>query len=125
MSLEAIGHQIYPIPPEVDATDLDQLALYIKSAPIGALVFVLLAQSAGSVVGGSVCGFLGRGSSMILSLIYGVLALCMASLNLILIPHPIWMVVLSLVLPIPLAVSAGVVASRLVSKPSDAIRLEP
>lgn len=27
MSLEAIGHQIYPIPPEVDATDLDQLAL--------------------------------------------------------------------------------------------------
>jgi hypothetical protein len=50
---------------------------------------------------------------MLLSLVYGILALGMASLNLILLPHPLWMIVASLALPLPLSMAAAKIASRL------------
>lgn len=110
-SFEALGHVTYPLPDDLDTTNYEQLAAYVKAAPAGALAFVLLAQSAGSIVGGAVCGFFGRSNSTLLSIVYGVLALGMASLNLILIPHPLWMIVASLALPIPLSVIAGKLVS--------------
>jgi hypothetical protein len=110
-SFEALGHRIYPIPEDLDTSNYEQLAAYVNAAPSGALAFVLIAQSAGSIVGGAVCGFFGRSNSMLLSLVYGILALGMASLNLILIPHPLWMIVASLALPIPLSMAAGKIVS--------------
>lgn len=110
-SLEAVGHNIYPIPPDLDTTNYEQLAAYVQTAPPGALICVLIAQSAGSIIGGATCGFLGRKRVTILSLVYGCIALAMAGLNVILIPHPIWMVVASTVLPIPLSIGAGKITS--------------
>lgn len=120
---ETVGHSVYPIPKDLDTTNYEQLGAYVKTAPLGALLFVLLAQSAGSTVGGAVCGFFGHSRATLLSIIYGVLALVMASLNLIMIPHPMWMIIASIALPIPLSVIAGQFTSKLVSKPSMATQL--
>ncbi len=119
-SFETLGHSVYPIPKDLDTTNYEQFGAYVKTAPLGALLFVLIAQSAGSIVGGAVCGFFGRSRAALLSIIYGILALVMASLNLIMIPHPMWMIIASIALPIPLSVIAGQVASRLVPKPRTA-----
>jgi len=122
-SFETLGHSVYPVPKDLDTTNYEQLEAYVKTAPLGALLFVLIAQSAGSMVGGAVCGFLGRSKATLLSIIYGFLALLMASLNLIMIPHPMWMIIASLALPIPLSIIAGKVASRLASKPETTTQL--
>lgn len=99
---EWLGHQLYPVPATVDPGNLSSVAEYIRSAPLGALLSVLLAQSMGSFVGGLVTGWMtGRKRGAIL--IYGLLALFMAGLNAFLVPHPTWFVIISLVLPFPLA----------------------
>jgi hypothetical protein len=107
--LEWIGQQIYPLPEGVDPSNQQQLNDYLKQAPAGALLMVLLAQCAGSFVGGVVTGWLGCSRLFQLGLIYGCLALLMAALNVYFIPHPAWFVVLSLLLPIPLALLGNVV----------------
>lgn len=104
LTLETFGHRLYPLPEGLDTNDLEQIAQYVSTAPIGALLFVLLAQSAGSFAGGMITAIVGGSRLWLLAFIYGVVALFMAGLNVILIPHPIWMMTMALVLPIPLAV---------------------
>ena len=111
--LEFLGQRFYPLPEGVDPNNMDQLKEYIKQAPAGALGMVLLAQSAGSLVGGIVTGWLGCSRLFLLGLIYGCLALLMAAINVYLIPHPVWFTVLSLVLPIPLALFGTIVGQVL------------
>ncbi len=50
-AVEKIGHMSYPVP---NSTDFEVLKSYYLTAPAGAFLFVLLAQSAGSIVGGLV-----------------------------------------------------------------------
>lgn len=102
-SVEALGHRIYPLPEGMDKNNYEQVAEYVKTAPLGALLFVLLAQSSGSFIGGLVTGILGGSRYTLLALIYGVLALTMAAITVSLIKHPAWMTALALILPIPLA----------------------
>ncbi len=97
-----IGHQIYPIPASVDQSDMASIGEYVKTAPIGALITVLVAQSLGSFFGGLVTGMIAVAKNTA-ALIYGFLALIMAGLNVFLISHPVWFVLVSLLLPIPLA----------------------
>lgn len=110
LGIEAHGHRLYPLPEGFNSADLEQVAQYVKTAPTGALLFVLLAQSAGSFVGGAVTGFLASSRKTLIALLYGVLALLMAALNVLLIPHPGWMVGLALLLPIPLALVGSKIA---------------
>ncbi len=101
--IEVIGHRVFPLPAGMDKNNVKQVAEYVKTAPLGALLFVLLAQSAGSFMGGLVTWMLGGSRQTLLALIYGSLALMMAAITMYLVEHPVWMTVLALVLPIPLS----------------------
>jgi hypothetical protein len=109
-AIEAIGHRVYPLPEGFDTSDFAKIADYIKTAPIGAIAFVLLAQSFGSFVGGFVSGLIAKSNKRLIAIIYGVLALIMASINLVMIPHPLWFMVLSIALPIPLSLLGSMIA---------------
>lgn len=111
--VEAVGHQIYPPPTGLDFAKPETVAEYAKNAPLGALIFVLLAQSAGSFFGGLITGLIAAAKTPT-AIIYGVLALAMAALNAFLIPHPIWFLVVSFVLPIPLSLLGSRVAGTFV-----------
>lgn len=100
--LESIGHQVYPVPEGLDISKPDAIAEYVSKAPVGAILFVLLAQSAGSFFGGLITGLIAI-AKVPTAIIYGFLGLAMAGLNAYLIPHPLWFLVPSLLLPIPLA----------------------
>lgn len=119
-AVEMIGHRVYPLPEGVDPNDMKQIADYIKTAPPGSILFVLLAQSTGSFVGGVVTGLISRVNKTTTAIFYGVLGLIMAGLNLALIPHPLWFAVLSILLPIPLAILGSRLASKSVSSESNA-----
>ncbi|HNU08416.1 MAG TPA: hypothetical protein PKO33_11670, partial [Pyrinomonadaceae bacterium] len=51
-AVEKLGHTVYPVPAGLDPNNLEGLAEYVKTMPVGALLFVLAAQSAGSLIGG-------------------------------------------------------------------------
>lgn len=112
--IEALSHSFYPLPEGMDPSDMKQIAEYIKTAPIGPMVFVLLAQSAGSFVGGFVTGLISRSKQTVVAIVYGLLGLAMAALNLILVPvHPLWFAIASVILPIPLALVGSSLARKL------------
>ena len=37
--VEALGHAVYPIPPDIDFEDPVQFGIYVQSLPIGAFTF--------------------------------------------------------------------------------------
>lgn len=113
-AFEAIGHMIYPLPPGLDSSKPEMIAEYVRTAPIGAIMSVLAAQSAGSFFGGLVTGLIAVSRKQMVAVIYGVLALIMALINMIMISHPVWFMVLSVLLPIPLALLGSRVAGLFV-----------
>jgi len=49
--VEAIGHVVYPIPSDLDLNNPAAISSYVKTAPIGALLFVLAAWAVGTFFG--------------------------------------------------------------------------
>ena len=111
LAIEVLGHKLYPIPESFDMSDMQQVAEYVRTAPAGALAFVLLAQSAGSFVGGLTASVVAKAKKMRMAGIYGIIALVLAMVNVLAIPHPVWMVALALLLPIPVALVGGLLGS--------------
>lgn len=116
--LETAGHWLHPPPDGLDLTDREALAAHISDAPITALLLVLAAYAAGSLAGGFVSGFVGGQGWRGACLIVGVVLMCFGTLNLVMIPHPIWFVVAALLCFLPLAFLGGWVANRLRAAPS-------
>jgi hypothetical protein len=112
---EALGHRIYPVPEGIDSTNMQAIAEYVKTAPVGAILAVLVAQSAGSLVGGFITGLISI-AKRATAIVYGILALIMAGINLVMIPHPWWFMVFSIVLPIPLSLLGSQIASGLTAR---------
>lgn len=114
-AFESMGHLIYPVPKGLDVSNPKAIGDYIATAPVGAILSVVIAQSAGSWVGGLITGLTAT-AKFPTAFIYGVLALIMAGLNAYLIPHPTWFKVLSLLLPIPLSILGSHCAKWMLGK---------
>jgi hypothetical protein len=52
-AIEMLGHYAYPFPPGLDPHDHQALANFMKTAPLGAWLFVLAAYAAGSFAAGA------------------------------------------------------------------------
>lgn len=101
--VQMLGHFLYPPPPNVDVTDPDQLNAMIGELPIGALVSVVIAWALGSLAGGFVAHRVANRHRLTAALSVGGLMLALVIANLLMIPHPAWMAVAGLALPLPLA----------------------
>lgn len=101
--VEMLGHVVYPPPPNVDMTDPDQLNAMIGQLPTGALVSVVMAWALGSLAGGFVAHRVANRHRLMAALIVGGIMLALVIANLLMIPHPAWMTVAGLALPLPLA----------------------
>jgi hypothetical protein len=111
MAVEASGNPVCPLRAGLDPGDWQPLKEYIQVALLDVFLFVLLAHSDGLLAGGSVFGLLSGPPLTRFAVSYGILALIMAGLTLIAIPHPIWIAILSLVLPIPLSLPSPRIAT--------------
>jgi hypothetical protein len=95
--IEAIGHKVYPIPPDVDISNLDQVKAYAATLPAGALVLVVAGWIIGTLGGGLAGSPLARHRAVLISGFVGALMMCATILNLVLIPHPVWMAIAAVV----------------------------
>lgn len=97
MIVETVGHSVYPPPGNVDFTDMQAMAEYIDTLPLGALLFVMLAWVTGTIGGGLVACFIARNRAMVYASVVGGMVLFATLYTLITIPHPLWFSVASVV----------------------------
>ena len=89
--IEAIGHMVYPPPPDLDMTDSAAMAAYMKTLPIGAFLFFLAAWVIATIGGGLLACFIAKEKPMVFAGIVGGLILLGTIAILIMIPHPVWL----------------------------------
>lgn len=88
MGLHYIGIYFYPLPEGTDMSDMHAIAEYMKIAPFGALLMVLLAHIGGTFIAGLAAALLSK--EIYVAYIVGGFFTIMGIWNLYLLPHPIW-----------------------------------
>lgn len=88
--VEMLGHTVYPVPPELDMSDLDTLREYIAGLPTGAFVFVAAGWFLGTLGGVLAACKIGTASPMVFTMVVTGFMLLATAFNLVVIPHPLW-----------------------------------
>lgn len=106
---EGAGHALFPPPPGLDVTNPDDQARLMAVIPLGAKIAVVVAWFLGALAGSAVAMVVGRTPLLgwAIGLIMGALSLFTTQVF----PHPLWMVIAAVVLPLV----AVLVAKRLVA----------
>ncbi len=95
--IEKLGHTIYPPPADLDFSDPEAIRPYIATLPIVALLFPMFAWFVGTFAGSLVANFCGDAKPYVFAGIVGGLVLAATVANLIMIPHPLWFSITSLI----------------------------
>jgi hypothetical protein len=117
MLIQTIGHAVYPPPPVLDIADREAMAQYIDTLPVGALLFVLVAWLAGTLVGGLLACFIADDRPGVYSAIVGGMVLFATVFTLLQIPHPLWFSLASVIAIVCTSILAGMIGKRF--KPTD------
>lgn len=112
LGVELVGQLIYPTG-EVDMASSEAVGAMIASLPTGALLFVVLAWFLGALAGGGAAVLI-SGRRWAAWLIGGLVALSGVA-NILMYPHPAWMQIAAVIVP----VIGGLVAGHFVrARPS-------
>jgi predicted MFS family arabinose efflux permease len=86
-AVDLAGHQIYPLPSDLDMDDYEAVGEFVGAMPAGAVAFVLLAWFLGAVDGGVVAAAISRRAWTV----WPVVALAAAAgvVSILMIPHPV------------------------------------
>ncbi len=98
--IETLGRHLFPTTAPMDPSSLEVMRAFVAAQSIGALVFVVLAWTLGAFAGSVVTIGLARSRHALLAWFIGGLALAMVGVNVWHIPHPAWMVVAGVILPL-------------------------
>lgn len=96
MLIEKVGHVIYPPPADLDFSDPEAVRPYIATLPILALLFPMFAWMIGTFSGSLIACVIGTARPLAFAILVGGLVFAGTIANLIVIPHPLWFSVLSL-----------------------------
>ncbi len=110
-AIEALGHTVYPIPPDIDFKDPIQFGNYVQSLPVGAFLFVAGGWTSGTLGGGLLACFITKEKPFVYSGIVGGFILVATVVNLIMIPHPLWFSINALIAIAIMTYITGVIAS--------------
>lgn len=110
--MEFVSHAIYPLPEGLDPNNPEHLKLIMTNAPIGALVLVLVAGFLGGFAGGIVASIFDKSNKTKRAIAVGIVLTILGIINLFMIPHPIWFMLINVVVYI-----AGAFLGSLLIKP--------
>jgi hypothetical protein len=105
-AVQWLGHSIFPPPQGVDPGDRDAMIAAISGMPVLALAFVLVAYAFGTFLGAYTAATISVAHKRGTAIIVAVVMLALIAANFALIPHPLWMVVLGVLIPLPFALLA-------------------
>jgi hypothetical protein len=119
-AVESLGHTVYPLPADLDMNDPVEFGNYVESLPIGAFIFVAGAWVLGTLGGGLLACFIAGDKPRVYSSIVGGFVLVATIANLIMIPHPLWFSISSLVaIAVTTYVTGNIASSFTTSSASD------
>jgi hypothetical protein len=101
--IEALGMMIFPAPSTLDVQDPAALAAAMDLIPLGAKLMVVLAWVAAPFAAGALAARLHPEGSPTNALAIGGLFTFMGILNLMSVPHPLWMAIPGVVAYLPAA----------------------
>ena len=110
--VETIGHTVYPPPAGFDPTTPAGMAAIMGQAPLGALLFVIAAYACGACAGGALAARLQPSAPLAHAIAVGAVLTGAGVLNLLSIPHPMWMTVATIVVFGPAAWLGGRLLDR-------------
>src|SRR5687767_3924105 len=99
VAFEKAGHALFPAPPGVDFTDPEQVRRVMLLLSPGALFAVLAGWVAGAALGAFVAAKIAREHRFAAAMSVGVVMLLLVVANLVMLPHPWWMALGSVLLP--------------------------
>ena len=110
--VDYVGHLFYPLPAGLER-DLEALKTYVATAPLGALLVVLLAWTWGTLSGGWVAARIaGRSHALHAGIVGTLVMVVFAIANVAMLPHPAWFVAAGVGLIAVAAWLAGRMAAR-------------
>jgi hypothetical protein len=95
----------FPPPPGVDVRDPQQVAALVSRMPAGALALVLAGWVVGAFDGGLVAALIAK--RRVPAVVVGALVALGALAMVMMVPHPLWMSIAGVFLPVPAALSGA------------------
>ena len=99
--VESINMFLFPPPPGIDLHDPKQVAAMVSTLPMQAFVIVLFAWSLGCFCGGWIATRLAPSRPATPAVIVAAFILAGVVYNVVALPHPLWMSIAGLLLPLP------------------------
>ncbi len=106
-ALERLNHVIYPTPAGADPFTKEDIAAIMAEIPIGAFVLLFLSWMISATVAGSVASVMSRPNWRNNVIIVGVVLSIGALVNMMMIPHPTWLIIASGIGYVPCAYFGG------------------
>jgi hypothetical protein len=116
--IQSISTMMYPLPEGVDPNDFEALRRIVPTLPAGALAMVLLSWESGALLGGATAALIASRGRVVHAGIIGGFVLLASAIMIVLLPHPTWMVVAGLLLPVPIALLAGKLVAAIFRPPA-------
>lgn len=88
--IEALGHQLYPLPAGMNQNDMEGMKTYVTTAPFMALFFVIIAYAVGALVSGFVSTKVAADRSKLYALLCGLIFLVQSIYMMYSLPTPTW-----------------------------------
>lgn len=110
--VEGVGHMLFPLAGGIDPSNPDSLKTMMSRIPVGALAFVVLAWAQGAFTGAWVAARVAADRPLTQGMLVGGVQLAAGVATMLSIPHPPWMWVLGVVLPLPAAYLGVQAAAR-------------
>ncbi len=92
MVMDGISHQLHPLPDGMDPQDQAAMAEHIASAPFGAMFVVMLGWILGTLGGAFTAAKISVTHKRLAAGIVGALAFAGTTMNVVMLPHPWWMI---------------------------------
>lgn len=87
--IQGLGHGIYPPPPGLDSASPEDFAKIVDAMPFAAKAFVIVSWFVGALTGGAVANAIAR--RWWAAVVIAGIVIALATINTLLIPHPMWM----------------------------------
>ena len=111
--VEMIARPLHPMPPGLVMTDTAGMAAYVSTAPVAMMLTVLAGWVLAAFDGALVAALIARNRPRVAALVVGAVVVAAVIANAVLLPHPAWMTVLGVTLPLASAYAASVLVARL------------
>lgn len=110
IAVQFVGAQLFPPPQGLDMHDPHALAIAMAQVPLGALAIVVVAWLLGAFAGGWVAARISVQYPRVAAVIVALAVVAGVVMMVLAFPHPMWMTVLGLALPVPMALAGARVA---------------